>query len=83
MEDKVRENKLRRKAERIGLRIEKSRVRDEMAPDYGKFWILSDYNRSNLLDGYDQNGKHCLTIDDLEDRLNDAEYVRKITARAH
>lgn len=79
MEDKVRENKLRRKAERIGLRIEKSRVRDPMAPDYGKFWILSEYNRSRLLDGYDQNGKHSFTIEDLEARLNDAEYVKGIT----
>jgi hypothetical protein len=34
-DDKVRENRLRRMAERQGLRLEKSRRRDPLALDYG------------------------------------------------
>jgi hypothetical protein len=34
---KVRENRLRRMASRQGLRLEKSRQRDPMALDYGKY----------------------------------------------
>jgi hypothetical protein len=37
---KVRENRLRRIA-RQGLRLEKSRRRDPMAPDYGKYSLVS------------------------------------------
>lgn len=37
--DKVRENRLRRVAERRGYRLTKSRRRDPRAIDYGKYWI--------------------------------------------
>ena len=36
---KVRENRLRRMAERQGLRLVKSRRRDALAVDYGKFRV--------------------------------------------
>jgi len=38
-EEKVRENRLRRVAERQRLRIVKSRRRDPRAVDYGRFWV--------------------------------------------
>jgi hypothetical protein len=40
--DKVRENRLRRMAERRGLRLEKSRRRDPMAADYGTYQIIDN-----------------------------------------
>lgn len=40
MADKVRENRLRRMAERQGLRLEKSRRRDPRALDYGNYWLV-------------------------------------------
>lgn len=40
IEFKVQENKLRRKAQRRGLNIIKSRRRDPEAPDFGKYMIL-------------------------------------------
>lgn len=39
MSDKVRENRLRRMAERQGLTLIKSRRRDPRAVDYGKYWL--------------------------------------------
>ena len=38
---KVRENRLRRMASRQGLRLEKSRQRDPMALDYGKYSLVN------------------------------------------
>lgn len=43
-EFKVLENRLRRTAERQGLRLEKSRRRDPRAVDYGRYWLLDDNN---------------------------------------
>jgi hypothetical protein len=40
-EDKVRENRLRRIAERRGLSLEKSRRRDQKAPDFGRFRLIT------------------------------------------
>ena len=39
--DKIRENRLRRMAERQGLRLVKSRRRDPLALDYGRYWLLA------------------------------------------
>ena len=38
---KVRENRLRRMASRQGLRLEKSRQRNQMALDFGKYRLVS------------------------------------------
>jgi hypothetical protein len=38
-QDKVRENRLRRMAERQGLALQKNRRRDPYAADYGLFWL--------------------------------------------
>ncbi len=42
--DKVRENRLRRMAIRQGLRLLKSRRRDERAVDYGGYMLVDDRN---------------------------------------
>jgi hypothetical protein len=39
-EEKVRENRIRRAAERQGLRLVKSRRRDPRAIDYGRYWLV-------------------------------------------
>src|SRR3712207_211748 len=39
LEEKVRENRLRRMAQRQGLTLQKSRRRDPYALDYGKYWL--------------------------------------------
>ena len=40
-EEKVQENRLRRMAERQGLRLVKSRRRDSRALDYGDYWLMA------------------------------------------
>jgi len=42
--EKVRENRLRRMAERQGLELRKSRRRDARAKDYGR-WYIVDVDR--------------------------------------
>lgn len=39
-EEKVRENRLRRMADRQGLRVKKSRRRDYRARDFGLYWVV-------------------------------------------
>jgi hypothetical protein len=39
--EKVRENRLRRTAERQGFALAKSRRRDPRAIDYGEMWLMS------------------------------------------
>ena len=41
MSDKVRENRLRRKADRMGLRLLKSRRRDPDSIDYGCYALVT------------------------------------------
>ncbi len=38
--EKVREDRLRRMAKRQGLRLEKSRTRDDRALTYGTYWLV-------------------------------------------
>jgi hypothetical protein len=41
-EEKIRENRLRRMAERQGLQLVKSRRRDSLAIGYGTYWLVGD-----------------------------------------
>jgi hypothetical protein len=53
--EKVRENRLRRMAERQGLELRKSRRRDARAKDYGR-WYIVDVDReieAAEIGGYD------------------------------
>lgn len=63
--EKVRENRLRRMAERQGLILRKSRRRDPRALDYGLFDLVEATERP---DGT-YRGQPMLTLDQVEARL--------------
>lgn len=73
--DKVRENRLRRMAERQGLRLEKSRRRDPRALDYGTYALVQgsrDGNwRSRELVAGDHNTGYGMTLDEVEQQLSE------------
>src|SRR5437870_3622496 len=74
MSDKVRENRLRRMAERRGLTLEKSRRRDPQAPDFGRYMLIHDQTKSAFLgsDGFEFSA----TLDDVENYMS-GRYVKK------
>ncbi|MGH3380230.1 MAG: hypothetical protein ACRDP6_36405 [Actinoallomurus sp.] len=61
-EDKVRENRLRRAAERQGYQLTKSRRRDPRAVDFGAYWIV-DPNTNSIAAGDSNTG---MSLDDVE-----------------
>lgn len=65
--DKVRENRLRRMAERQGFQLTKSRRRDPRAIDYGKYWI-SDPRTNGLL-----TPEQGMDLDEIETWLTSDE----------
>jgi hypothetical protein len=62
--DKVLENRLRRMAERRGLRLEKSRRRDPRAADYGTYQLIE--NEANSIVSF---GGGPLTLSQAEAQL--------------
>jgi len=72
-EDKVRENKLRRMAERQGRKLEKSRRRDPRAVDYGGYMLLDA--RTNAVIAGDSPFAYSLTLDDVEAMVGDDIHV--------
>ena len=66
-EEKVRENKLRRMAQRQGLQLSKSARRDVRAYDYNKYALLK-YGTKKVVFGKGELG-YDATIDDIEDWL--------------
>ena len=62
-DEKVRENRLRRAANRQGLAIHKSRRRDPRALDYG-WWMIVDPGKNMIIPGGDK-----LTLDAVESYL--------------
>ena len=66
--EKVRENRLRRKADRLGYRLEKSRRRDPDAIDYGKYWII-DLDYGGVAHGSSALGLPSMTLDEVEEWL--------------
>ena len=63
MDSKVYENRLRRMARRQGLILKKSRRRDPLATDYGKFQLVDEDNRVV------HTGLDWLDIEQVEDWL--------------
>lgn len=63
--EKVRENRLRRVAERQGLALQKSKRRDPHALDYG-LWMIVDSATSTVAAGVDSTGRPDMTLDDVE-----------------
>jgi len=62
--EKVRENRLRQKAKRMGLSVLKSRRRDPQALDFGHFMIV-DAHTNGVLAGSGPFGAD-MSLDDVE-----------------
>ena len=63
-EDKVRENKVRRMAQRQGLAVKKSRRRDPRALNYGTYWIVDPFK--NTVVAGDTNNGYGMGLDEVE-----------------
>ena len=68
-EDKVRENRLRRAAQRQGLALTKSRRRDPRATDYGTYMLVDQQTNAVVASG-SQSG-YGLSLDDVDKALNE------------
>jgi hypothetical protein len=66
--EKVRENLLRRAADRQGLALRKSRTRDPRAIDYGR-WMIVSLVTGKVEAGTGPTGKPCMTLDEVEANL--------------
>jgi hypothetical protein len=65
--EKVRENRLRRMADRQGFRLEKSRRRDHRALDFGRYYLVTTGGTSfRTVIGRLADGRHGMTLDDVE-----------------
>jgi len=74
MSKKVRENRLRRKLERMGYRLTKSRRKDPDAYDYGGYMVLDAWTNAVVI-GSDPI-EFCLTIEDVETFVAEAKPTR-------
>lgn len=66
---KVRENKLRRAAERQGLKLEKSRRRDPRSIDFGTYRLVDP--RTNAVTVHSGTSDYGMSLDDIERALNE------------
>lgn len=67
--EKTRETRLRRMAERQGLRLVKSRRRDPRAIDYGRYMILDVWTTGVVAGSDGDIGLPQWTLDDVEEFL--------------
>ena len=63
-DEKVRENRARRAAQRQGMRLIKSRRRDPRALDYGQFWLVDIYTNGAVT-----SGQFGISLDEVEEFL--------------
>jgi hypothetical protein len=63
-DEKIVENRLRRMAQRQGLRLIKSKRRDPRAIDYGQYW-LADISTNGAVAG----GQFGVSLDEVEEFL--------------
>lgn len=68
MSEKVRENRLRRMAERQGLRLEKSRLRDPRAIGYGTYQLV-DPDGDTIVASGDPSRGYGMSLDQIEHEL--------------
>lgn len=66
---KVRENRLRRAADRQGLRLSKSRSRDPQAIDYGLYALVDVQTNGLVHPALADRWTHALTLDEVEEWL--------------
>jgi hypothetical protein len=64
---KVKENRLRRVAERRGFRLEKSRRRDPLAVDFGGYMLIDASTEAVVFGG--SPVAYSASLDDIENRL--------------
>jgi hypothetical protein len=67
--DKVRENRLRRAAQRQGLALTKSRRRDPRATDYGTYMLTDP--QTNAVVAYGLQSGYGMSLDNIETALNE------------
>lgn len=82
-DDKVRENRLRRVADRQGLRLMKSRRRDPHATDFGTYMLVNV--QTGGVDAADWGSftkEYGLDLDDIEEWLSEPPAERKATKPA-
>lgn len=65
--EKTRENRLRRMAERQGLKLERSRRRDPRASDYGTYRLVNP--ETNTIEAYGGYCDYGMTLDEIERSL--------------
>ena len=68
MNEKVRENRLRRMAHRQGMRVEKSRTRDRRGLEYDKYKIVNIATDSTVA-GRSAFPSYTLSLDEVEGYL--------------
>lgn len=66
-EDKVRENRLRRMAERQGLTLQKSRLRDPRAIGFGTYQLVN--TATNSIEAFGSPNGFGLDLDEIEKAL--------------
>lgn len=72
---KVTENRLRRAAERQGLRLVKSRRRDPRAIDYGSYMLLDSDTNAVVASGFESG--YGMYLDEVEGFLDIANQTRQ------
>ena len=68
-ETKVKENKLRRAADRQGLRLSKSRSRDPRALDFGRYALIDVQTGGTVHPMLADRWAHALTLEEVEEWL--------------
>jgi hypothetical protein len=66
-DEKVRENRLRRMAERQGLQLSKARRRDPRALDFGCYALIDPV--TNTVVAGAASGRYDFSLDDVDDYL--------------
>ena len=69
--DKVREDRIRRAASRLGYRLEKSRRRNPGAIGYGTFWLVDRHTGNVATWGPGDSHGHGYTLDAVEKWLGE------------
>lgn len=70
MEEKARENRVRRMAERQGLSLRRSRRRDPYATGFGNYWLVDEQDIQIIGD------RSGVSLDEIEEYLMDLERPR-------
>ena len=70
-EGKVYENRIRRKADRQGLMLTKSRQRDELAVGFGLYGIKDPYNNTLVSAENRISGPYAMTLVECDEWLDE------------